>query len=141
MKLFNFLKEIEERINNEFLLNYNLKIKLDIRKEDYNNNSDSTFNISCLYTFYDSINNSTYIYKDENILINGTNSLNQGFQFMLYQINSECYKNLEYKKFDIIYKSEPSIVSYLLETDFSRTEDIYIKMIEQNIKKIFDYFF
>jgi len=51
LKLFNFLKEIEERINKEFLLNYNLKIKLDIRKEDYNNNSDSTFNISCLYNF------------------------------------------------------------------------------------------
>ena len=134
-KLFKFLKEIENRINNEFLWNYKLRIKLDIREENYNNNSDSIYNISCLYTFYDPIDNSIYKYKDENILINGTNSLNQGFQFMLYQINSECYKNLEYKKFDIIYKSEQSIVSYLLETDFSRTEDIYIKMIEQNINK------
>ena len=134
LKLFKFLKEIENRICNEFLWNYKLRIKLDIRKENYNNN-DSTYNISFLYTFYDPIDNSIHKYKDENILINGTNSLNQGFQFMLYQINSECYKNLEYKKFDIIYKSEPSIVSYLLETDFSRTEDIYIKMIEQNINK------
>ena len=90
LKLFNFLKEFEERINNEFILNYNLKIKLDIRKEEQNNNNDSTYNISCYYTFYDPINNSPYIYKDENILINGNNSLNQGFQFMLYQINSEC---------------------------------------------------
>ena len=134
LKLFKFIKETENRICNEFLWNYKLRIKLDIRKENYNNN-DSTYNISCLYIFYDPIDNSIYKYKDENILINGTNSLNQGFQFMLYQINSECYKNLEYKKFDIIYKSEPSIVSYLLETDFSRTEDIYIKMIGQNINK------
>ena len=45
--------------------------------------------------------NSTYKYKDENILINDTNSLNQGFQYMLYDINSEFYKNIEYQEFDI----------------------------------------
>ena len=106
LKLFNFLKEVEERINKEFLLNYNLKIKLDIRKEDYDNNSDSTYNISCIYTFYDPINNSPYTYKDENILINRTNSLNQGFQYMVYNINSEFYKNLEYQEFDIKNKLE-----------------------------------
>ena len=107
LKLFNFLKEIDERINNEFILNYNLKIKLDIRKEDYNNNIDSTYNISCIYTFYDPINNnSTYTFKDENILINDTNSLNQGFQFMLYQINNECYQDLKYQEFDIKNKLE-----------------------------------
>jgi len=106
LKLFNFLKEVVERINNEFLLNYNLKIKLDIKKEDYNINSDSTYNISCLYTFYEPINNSTYTYKDENILINGTNSLNQGFQYMLYKINSEWYKDLKYQEFDLKNKLE-----------------------------------
>ena len=84
LKLFNFLKEIEKRINNEFLLNYNLKIKLDIQIKDNNNNSDSIYNISCFYTFYDPINNSTYKFQDENIWINGTNIKNQGFQFMLY---------------------------------------------------------
>ena len=106
LKLFNFLSEVEERINKEFLLNYNLKIKLDIRKEDYDNNSDSTYNISCIYTFYDPINNLAHTYRDENILINGTNSLNQGFQLMLYNINSEFYKNLEYQEFDLKNKLE-----------------------------------
>jgi len=101
LKLFKFLKEIEKEIYNKFLLDYNLKIKLDIRKEDYNHNDDSTYNISCLYTFYDPINKTAYKYKDENILINGTNSLKQGFQFMLYQINSEFYKDLKYQEFDI----------------------------------------
>ena len=139
LKLFNFLKEIENRINNEFIFNYKLKIKLEIRKEDYNTNSDSTYNISCFYTFYDPIKNSPYKFKDENIFINGTNSLNQGFQLMLYQINSEYYKNLKYQEFDITYKlKSPSISSYLLEPDLSRTEDkdsIFkrIKMIGQNI--------
>ena len=106
LKLFNFLKEVEKRINNEFLLNYKLKIKLDIRKEDNDNNSDSTYNISCIYTFYDPINNSAYTYREKNILINGTNSPNQGFQYMLYNINSEFYKNLEYQEFDIKNKLE-----------------------------------
>ena len=107
LKFFNFLKKIEKRIYNEFILNYNCKIKLDIRKEDYHNNNDSTtYNISCFYTFYDPINYSIHKYKDENILINGTNSLNQGFEFMLYQINNECYKDLEYKEFDLKNKSE-----------------------------------
>ena len=123
LKLFKFLKEIEERIYNEFLLNYNLKIKLDIREEDYNNNSDSTYNISCFYTFYDPINNKTYRFKDENILINGTNSINQGFQFMLYQINSECYRNLKYTYYVIIYQLESSILSYFFEPDLSRTKE------------------
>ena len=139
LKLFNFLKKIENRIKKEFIFNYKLKIKLEIRKEDYNTNSDSTYNISCFYTFYDPIKNSPYKFKDENIFINGTNSLNQGFQFMLYQINSEYYKNLKYQEFDITYKlKSPSISSYLLEPDLSRTEDkdsIFkrIKMIGQNI--------
>ena len=106
LKFFGFLKEIEKRINDEFILNYNLKIKLDIIKEDYNNNSDSTYNNSCFYTFYDPINNSIHKYKDDNILINGTNSLNQGFQNMLYQINNECYKDLEYQEFDLNNKLE-----------------------------------
>lgn len=106
LKLFNFLKEVEERINNEFLLNYKLKIKLDIRKDNNDNNSDSIYNFSCIYTFYDPINNSPYTYKDENILINSTNSLNQGFQHMIYNINSEFYKNLEYQEFDISNKLE-----------------------------------
>jgi len=108
LKLFKFLKEIEERIKNEFKLRYNLKIKLDIKEEDYNNNSDSTYNISCLYTFYDPINNSIHKYEDKNILINGTNSLNQGFQLLLYNINNECYKNLEYQEFEFKNKLEIS---------------------------------
>jgi len=108
LKLFNFLKEIEEKIKNEFILRYNLKIKLNIKEEDYNNNSDSTYNISCIYTFYDPINNSIHKYEDKNILINGTNSLNQGFQHMLYDINNECYTNLKYQESDLKNKLESS---------------------------------
>ena len=58
---------------------------------------------------------------------------------MLYQINSEYYKNLKYQEFDITYKLESSSISAcLLEPDLSRTNDknsIFesIKMIGQYI--------
>ena len=138
LKLFYFLKEIEERIKNEFIFNYKLKIELDIRKEGYNNNRDSTYNISCLYTFYDPINNSIHKYEDKNILINGTNSLNQGFQFMLYKINSECYKDLKYKKYDKTYSEPTSIFPEHSQRDLLRTKDKeslinHINMIKKNI--------
>jgi len=123
LKLFKFLKEIEERINEEFILNYNLRIKLDIREENYNNNSDSTNNITCFYTFYDPIDNKTYKFKDINILINGTNSLINGFEIMLFEINSERYKNLEYSNCVAIYKLQSNSLSYLFEPDLSRTKD------------------
>ena len=104
-------------------MNYRLRIKLDIREENNNNNSDSTYNISCFYTFYDPIDNKTYKFKDINILINGTNSLTNGFEIMLFEINSERYKNLEYLNCVTIYKLESNILSYLFEPDLSRTKD------------------
>ena len=138
LKLFNFLKEIEERIKNEFILEYKLKIRLDIKKEDNNINSDSTYNISCPYIYYGPINNSTYKFKNDNILINGTKSLNQGFQSILCEINSECYKNLKYQKYDITYSEPLSNFLDLFDRELSRTKDKdsiieYIKMIGENI--------
>ena len=146
LKLFNFLKEIEKRINNEFLLSYNLKIKLDIRKEEYNNNRYSTYNISCLYTFYDPISNSIYKYKDENILINDTNSKKQGFQFMLYQINNECYKNLEYKEIDLNNKLDSKSQNEekkMNKNNFEnkRKEENIIYLNEENSTNIQSYFY
>ena len=147
LKFFNFLNEVEERINNEFLLNYNLKIKLDIRKEDYDNNTDSTDNISCIYTFYDPINNSPYTYRDENILTNGTNSLNQGFEHMLFNLNSELYKNLEYQEFDIKYKLESTNnkrqnqENRLSNTEEKRKEKDLILSNEEKSTSIQTYFF
>ena len=86
-----FLKEIEKRIKKEFIRDYPLKIKLLL--ENKNNNSDP--NISCIYTFFEPFTNNQYSFIEDNILVNGTNSNLQGFQFMIFQMNNECYENME----------------------------------------------
>ena len=90
-----FLKEIEERIKNEFDLDYPLKIKMTLESKNKNNNSEP--NISCKYTFFEPFTNKQYNFIEDNILVNGTNSNYQGFQFMIFQIKNECYENLEEK--------------------------------------------
>ena len=74
-----FLKKVEEGIKNK----YNLKIKLEIKKEKKNDNS-TFYNISCLYKLYDPFDGKYKEYKDDNIL----NSSLDGFQFMLQEINN-----------------------------------------------------
>ena len=93
-ELLNFIDEFKLRIKNEFMLNYFLKIKLDFQKENDNivDDDDSFYNITCNYTFFEPINNNKKIYREENILINKTNSNSQGFQFLIYEINNERYE-------------------------------------------------
>ena len=97
-KFFEFLKEIENILIKEFLLNYMLKIDLELIREDKNINNDNIYNITALYTFYEPLHYKKKKYKDENVFINGTNSLLQGFQFMLYDINNEMYEEIKYNK-------------------------------------------
>jgi hypothetical protein len=66
-----------------------LKIKLELKKEE--KNIDDIFNITCKYIFFEPINNKPHSFIEENILINRTNSLTVGFQFLIYEINNECY--------------------------------------------------
>jgi len=99
ISFYEFLKQVEERIKKEFVHNYKLRIKLECIKQNENNNIDSNiFNITCLYTFYNPINNNQHIYREENILINGTNSKYQGFEFLINDINSNIYRNIKYKE-------------------------------------------
>lgn len=86
-----FLNEIEKRFVNEFIRDYPLKIKL----EFLNKNINSKPNISCIYTFFEPFTNKKYSFIEDNILINGTNSNLQGFQFMIFQINNLCYENIK----------------------------------------------
>ena len=96
-KFFEFLDEMENRLKKEFQNNYNLLISLNFNKEDIKNSIPDIFNITCIYKFYDSIDNQTYSYKDDNILYNGTNSKSQGLTFLIEDINKEKYKGLQYK--------------------------------------------
>ena len=94
-----FLNQFEDNIKKEFLNNYKLKLKLQFTKEiDNNNTNDNIANITCIYVFYEPINNTEKAYRENNILINGLNSLLQGFEFLKIDINSDLYKNIEYKK-------------------------------------------
>ena len=86
-----FFKEVENKIKTEFNHNFSLKFYIELKNEGKNN-------IEATYIFYDPKNEKDKLsfYKDENILINGTESNLQGFNFMINEINQEKYKDLEY---------------------------------------------
>ena len=88
MKLLDFFEELKFRIKIEYQgeepLNFEINLAYNINN-DHNNN---IFNIEALYRFNDVKNRNITTYKDKNILINGTNSLEQGFNYMILNINS-----------------------------------------------------
>ena len=110
IKFFDFLEEVEERIKNEFKYNYCLLIKMEFNKENnekvienkenkekvIENNNDKLYIINSLFTLYHPINKK-FKYRIENILIDGTSSIFDGFEFMINDINSECFENIEYR--------------------------------------------
>jgi hypothetical protein len=93
-KFFNFLKQVEDGLKNEFKYNYNLKMSLDFKMENKKNN-DNVYNVTCIYTFSDPIKNEKSQFKEYNIFINGTKS--EGFQNLLSAINNESYKEVNYQ--------------------------------------------
>ena len=122
-----FLNQIENEIKKEFLYNYNLKIKIETNKEQINNNDDpSIYNISCLYTYYEPFENNIKLYREENILINKTNSNLQGFQFMIYNINS-IYIKMEYNELSTNYQINQmnSKNKNIKESNLKKDDDIY----------------
>ena len=107
VKVYDFLEKFEDKIANEFIYNYDLILKLDFIKEKNNDNSDPEIeNITCFYTFFDPINYEQTRFRESNILINGINSISQGSEYLIYEINNEIYKDIEYKEFN--FKDEQS---------------------------------
>ena len=96
-KLVNFLKKFETEIKKNFIHKYNLRFNLELENENIEKNSNESYNIKCIYTFFEPINQKKYTFKETDILINGANSNNLGFCSLLKEINSEAYKNIEYK--------------------------------------------
>lgn len=94
-KFFEYLTDIEKRLTEEFENDYRIKIIIKlIRKEKDNNNG--IYNITSIYSFYEPLGQNILKYKDTNVLINKTNSNLQGFEFMLYNMNSKKYTNIKY---------------------------------------------
>ena len=94
---YNFIEEFKQRIKNECKYEYKFRIKLNFEKQN-ESNDNNILNILCLYEFYEPISNGRILFKDNNILIYGTNSMYQGFEFLITEINSEYYKDLKYEE-------------------------------------------
>ena len=67
--------------------------------ENYKNDNE-LYNITCFYNFYSPIDNNKIIFKDENILINLTNSNLEGFGYMINEINNKEYQNADIEEFE-----------------------------------------
>ena len=97
-RFLTFMKEFKNRIKNEFIYNYCLKLKLQFTTNENNViNNNSIYNISCIYTFYNPINKSKKSFKDDNILIKYTYSPSEGFLYMMEEINNELFRSLDYE--------------------------------------------
>ena len=83
-KFAKFIKEFQRRIINEYNNNYFLNLEILFTKTD-KRNTDSIYNLEVEYTFYEPLKNKKMIYKEDNVLIYGTDSNLQGFNFMIYQ--------------------------------------------------------
>ena len=98
-KFYGFIIEFKERLINEFKYNYKLRINIYLKKEKSNNDDDNLDNITCKYYFYDPINNKEFCFIDTNVLKYGTNSLENGFEFLIDKINSQDYEDVKYKEY------------------------------------------
>ena len=87
-KFLSFLDKFETSLSKEFINNYKLKITLNFETKNIKNDD---FIISCLYDV--EIPGENNVFCDENILING---FGDGYQYMLNEINSSNYSNIEY---------------------------------------------
>ena len=133
MKLYDFLEEFENKITKLFQYSYNLILKLDIFKEKNNDNSNPEIeNITCIYIFFEPIKNEPISFRDINILLYGTNSSTQGFEFLIFEINNESYRDIKYKEFN--FKDEQSKLKDnkkgILDVEFSSK----MNKIFENIK-------
>ena len=105
---FDYLDEIEDRIRREYENEFMVKINVDLFEEKELKNKEDVYNIGAYYTFFEPEKYKRFKYKEENVLINKTNSHVQGFQFMLYDMNSEKYRNIKYSEelLELIIKNE-----------------------------------
>ena len=97
IKYMDFLEEFKDKIIKEFKLEYKLKIGLEFKIIDKDEKNDSVFNINCLYKIYSS-NLDNNIFKEENILLNKTNSNTQGFIYLINEIKENNYDGIKFLK-------------------------------------------
>ena len=96
IKYMEFLKEFKKRISKEFLLGYKLKIGLETQIIGKAEN-ESIFNINCFYKLY-SPNSDNNTFKEENILLNKTNSEIHGFTDLINEINDKKFEGIKFQE-------------------------------------------
>ena len=142
-KFAEFINQFKDRVVNEYYNNYYLNLEIFITKTD-KKNTDSIYNLDAEYTFFEPLKNKKMLYKEDNVLIYGTDSNLQGFNFMMMDINQERYRIIPYKEIDIYNnnikeklenkKSKENINS--VKSSFSELPDIYKKASDINILEI-----
>ena len=107
-QLINFLKEFQNELKNNFIHNYILTMKLQLEDQNYENyehndenDENRRYYINCIYNFKGPKNKKIFRFKEEDILINGTNSNTVGFPFLLNQINSPIYEHEKYIDYNL----------------------------------------
>jgi hypothetical protein len=95
LKLIEFKNEFEKRIKEESKCEFSLRMELEFsRVDNEERNNNGLYDIKCIYTFFPGDNNEMQSYKDENILVNKTKSSDQGFEYLLNEINNEKYQDI-----------------------------------------------
>ena len=103
----NFLKQLKIRIINEYNNLQDINIILEFNKEMVSNDIYK-YNISCIYSILEYPKLSC---KDENILIDYTNTKTQGFQFFMEHIKNISEKKDDKKSSNYLYSTKN--ISYI----------------------------
>ena len=115
-KFVEFLSVVKDKIESEFIYEYNLIIKLDCFIDEYHTKTDSyLYNMICKYYFYPPNKDRLSSFQDENVLINGIDGIHQGFYFLISEINDENYK-------DILYNEKLDILNFMKEKEKYETQ-------------------
>ena len=107
IEIFNFLQKIEERIKKDFNLDYCLKIKMEFKKENVNDN--------VIIVYYSPFNNKQY--EIDNIHINEINSISKGLDLLISNINNESYKDINY----VYLKNRSSLILSDIQNESTRS--------------------
>ena len=130
--LIEYLKNFEEKIKKEFILNYCLYLKLRLKKEERLDKNQS-YDISCTITFYDPISKEETPFKDSNILEHFENLDCEAYIFLINQINNELYSKEKYiiRGIKSQSKRENKELKIIKEANENASEEIPINSISE----------
>ena len=111
-----FLEDVEKKLKDEFINDYNIRMKMKFQKNngDVNGDENKDINdISVIYTLYPPIQNKKILnFKDVNILKNKANTKMQGLPYLILEINDENLKDIKYiEKYEKSFNQETQSIT------------------------------